>query len=181
MICLRPHPLYNFLGRVPPCRESAQTGKIPFWRLQRGLGSAFELTVQNIAYFSSVQPGGGLDGHRDGGEPGGEGEGSADCHLGAHHHRAGLYQNPQSHSGCEFPMLLHGLQLSRSQYRFLSTIYISMVYISTPGFFNVYIFNFLHKRGKLALWYYCTLFNCPTQAFASLCLRASAFPIVSLE
>ncbi len=51
---------------------------------------------------STVQLGGGLDGGGGGGGAGREAAGTADGHLGAHHHRARLHQDPQSYPGCEY-------------------------------------------------------------------------------
>jgi hypothetical protein len=84
-----------------------------------------------------------------------------------------------THPDLGFLMQLGGQQLSKSQWRFLSIIYISMVYISTvsifqrqlistAAYFNVHIFQFLMRGGSSL----CDtmLFECQARSIASLTL-----------
>jgi hypothetical protein len=81
-------------------------------------------------------------------------------------------------------MLLHGIQLAAFQWPFLTTIpyfndlYFNGFFISTAAYFNDHIFQFLMTGGSLLRD--TTLLECPARAVASLRLRASVFPIVSL-
>jgi hypothetical protein len=81
-------------------------------------------------------------------------------------------------------MLLLGIQLAAFQCRFLTTIpyfnglYFNGFFISTAAYFNDHIFHFLMRGGSSLRD--TTLFECPARAVASLRLRTSVFPIVSL-
>jgi hypothetical protein len=66
-------------------------------------------------------------------------------------------------------------------YSYFNFLYFNDCYLSTAYTFNVHIL-YINYHFCLYAWRgNTTLFLCPTCKFASLCLQASAFPIVSLE